>query len=142
MADEAARGAAGSEMAMVFTISTQPAFLEAAEALTERVGGYVGCPPDDARKLGQAVRCALGRAFAAENGQATPASFDVAYNGNGRLLRVDVCCVSPSGGFSLESRVTGEDEASTVRALVDRVEFGREGDRQFCRLTRQIRPAR
>jgi hypothetical protein len=38
--------------------------------------------------------------------------------------------------------VTGSDEGSIVRELVDRVEFGQEGDRQFCRLTRQIRTGR
>jgi hypothetical protein len=140
MADEAERGGAGADMTVVFTMSAQPAFLDTAEALTERVGGYVGCAPDEARQLGQAVRRALGRCFSAANGQTPPESFDVAYRGNGRVLRVDVSCVA--GGFSLESRVTGSDEGSVVRELVDRVEFGQEGDRQFCRLTRQIRTGR
>jgi hypothetical protein len=137
MTDEVQRGASGADMSVIFTISPQPAFLDAAEALTERVGGYVGCPPDDARRLGLAVRRTLGRAFAAANGQA-PGSFDVAYRGNGRLLRVDVSCAAAPGGFSLESMVTGADEASTVRELVDRVEFGHDGERQFCRLTSRI----
>jgi hypothetical protein len=142
MADESQRPAPAADMTVVLTISSQPAFFEAAEALTERVGGYAGCPPEDARKLGMAVRRTLGRAFAAGEGQTPPASFDVVYIGNGRVLRVDVACVAAPGGFSLESSVTGTDQAATVRELVDRLEFGREGERQFCRLTRQIRATR
>jgi hypothetical protein len=128
---------------LTVTVSSQPAFVPMLEALAARVGEYVGCPADDARHLGQAVGQTLVEAWRRLGPERTPGRFDLVFQGNGRLLRVDLACASPlPAGESLERVLGGVDGIDGLRQLVDRIEFGDAGGHSYCRLTRQIRDGR
>jgi hypothetical protein len=118
-------------------MSREPAFLGAAEALIARVGEQAGCAPEDARRLGQAVRRALGGLISESEGD----QFDVAFTATSRVARVDVSSqgVPANGQPSLQDTLSTSGDAAAMGRLVDRVEFGREGDREYCRLTQQVR---
>ena len=134
---------AGPGLSLTLYISRQTAFLGTAEALVARAGEHAGCASDDARRLGQAVRQALGGLIAHTLADGGHAEIEVAVKGNGRLLKVDVVCPGGAGGtVSVEEALTGRGDDAVMRRLVDRVEFGRDGDRQYCRLTQQVRAAR
>jgi hypothetical protein len=128
-------------LSLTVTVSSQPAFVPTVEALAAKVGEFVGCSADDARRLGQAVALALSDTWRHLGAGAVPPRFDVIFHGNGRVLRVDVACASPlPGGVTLEHAL-GSDAMNGLRALVDRIEFGETDGCPYCRLTRQIRDA-
>jgi hypothetical protein len=135
--------AAGAGLALTVTVSSQPAFVPALEALTTRVGEYVGCPVEEARHLGQAVARALGQTWRHLGPAPGSPRFDIVFHGNGRVLRVDVACAGPlPAGVTLEDALGGAEGVTDLRQLVDRVEFGDSDGRPYCRLTRQIRDGR
>jgi hypothetical protein len=140
MTDEPSRQGDAS-LSLTLILSCQPAFLDTAEALVSRVGEHAGCSRDDARRLGRAVRQALGSLIEHPPTDRVPRTLEVAFQGNGRLLEVDVACGldngAPLGG--LEESLAGHGDDAVMRALVDRVEFVEEGERQLCRLTQQVR---
>jgi hypothetical protein len=134
---------ARSALALTVTVSNQPAFVPAIEALAARAGEYVGCPAGDARHLGQAVARALTEAWRRLGPGRSPGRFDIVFQGNGRLLRVDLACTGPlPSGVTLEEAVGGADGVDELRRLVDRIEFGDANGCPFCRLTRRIRDPR
>lgn len=129
-----------SGLSMTVTVSRQPAFVPTVEALTVKIGEYVGCPADSARSLGQAVGRVLDEAWRHLGPEPDPGRFDLVFHGDGRLLRVDVSCRnSLPPGVSFEDALGGAASLSGLRALVDRVEFGHADGGPYCRLTRQIR---
>lgn len=124
------------DLSFSVSFSCEPAFADAAGALAARAGDYAGCAADDARRLGDAVRAVFTRIVAVE-----PVSgvVDVQVHGTERLVRIEVWCRAAA---DLAQRLGGDDGADPLSALVDRVEFGTDGARGYCRLTQQIRPAR
>jgi hypothetical protein len=129
-------------LSLTVTVSSQPAILPTLEALAARVGEYVGCPAEDARDLGQAVGRALGDAWRHLGAAAVP-GFEVAFQGNGRVLRVELVCASPlPAGVTLQEALGGAEGVDRLRQLVDRIEFGADRGCAYCRLTRQIRDFR
>jgi hypothetical protein len=142
MADQSP-GLPEASLSLTFVVSPEPAFLLTAEALVARAGEHAGCGDEAARRLGQAVRQALGGLIAHPPAEGTPGDLEVAFCGNGRLVRVDVgCTCATNGSLSIEDALTGHGDAATLRRLVDRVEFVKEGQRQVCRLTQQVRSGR
>jgi hypothetical protein len=142
MAD-ASQHPARSALSMTVTVSSQPAFVPMLEALATRAGEYVGCPAEDARRLGEAVRRALGDSWRHLGPERRPGRYDIVFQGNTRLLRVDLTCKSPlPDGVTLEQALGGPEALEGLRHLVDRIEFGDTDGRPFCRLTRQIRDHR
>jgi hypothetical protein len=142
MADDGERGG-GAGLSLTVTVSSQQAFVPTLEALAARIGEYVGCSADEAKRLAQAVGRALSDASRRFGSDHASGRFDIVFHGNGRLLRVDLSCTSPlPAGVTLEDALGGEDAVSLLRKLVDRVEFGEAPRGPFCRLTRQIRDAR
>jgi hypothetical protein len=141
MADESPRPARPS-LSLTLFVSREPAFLGAAEALVARAGEHAGCSSEDARRLGQAVRHAVGGLMEQAPDPQSPSNIEVAVLANGRLLRVDIACIRPDGATSVEEAFADHGRDALVRTLVDRVEFGRDGDRQYCRLTQQVRSGR
>jgi hypothetical protein len=132
-----------SGLSLTVTVSSQPAFVPALEALAARVGEYVGCPAEDAKHLGQAVGRALGGVWRRLGPERSPGRFEIMFQGNGRLLRVDLACTSPlPAGVTLEEAFGGAEAVDHLRQLVDRLEFGDADGAPYCRLTRQIRDAR
>jgi hypothetical protein len=132
-----------SGLSMTVTVSSQLAFVPTVEALAARVGEYVGCPADEARHLGQAVGRALSETWRQLGPDRKPGRFDIVFQGNGRLLRVDLTCRTPlPAGLTLEAALGGADAVARLRPLVDRIEFGDTDGCPYCRLTRQIRDAR
>jgi hypothetical protein len=128
---------------MSVTVSNEPALLPTVEALAARAGEYVGCPADDARHLGEAVGQALRATWRHLGSNGTPGRFDLVFQGNSRLLRVDLACTSPlPAGVTLQDALGGAEGVDQLRRLVDRIEFGAEKGCDYCRLTRQIRPSR
>ena len=124
------------DLAFSVSLSAEPAFAEAAGALAARAGDYAGCAADDARRLGDAVRAVFEQAAAG----APPASIvDLTVHGTARVVQVEVRCC---GGADLAQRMGTDGGADPVSALVDRVEYGVDGPRCYCRLTQQIRSAR
>lgn len=124
------------------TVSSQPAFVPTLEALTMRIGEYVGCPAEAARHLGRAVALALGETWRHLGPNGAPGRFDIVFQGDGRLLKVDLACTSPlPPGVTLEAVLGGPGDAAGLRPLVDRIEFGDADGCPYCRLTRQIRDA-
>jgi hypothetical protein len=139
MNDDAQRSGR-SGLSVTVTVSTQAAFVPTLEALTMRIGEYVGCPAEAARHLGEAVARALGETWRHLGPDRTPGRFDIVFQGDGRLLKVDLACKSPlPPGVSLEEALGGPAATSGLRQLVDRVEFGDSDGHPYCRLTRQIR---
>jgi hypothetical protein len=124
------------ELGFTVALSAEPAFAETAGALAARAGDYAGCASDDARRLGDAVREVFAKIA---SGSALADLIDVVVQGNERLVRVDVWCAA---GTDMASRLAGPSAIDPVATLVDRVEFGHEGSRCYCRLTQQIRPSR
>lgn len=124
-----------------YTVSTHPALADAAEAVTVRMAEISGCSEADARGLGEAVGHALAGIAGAASEGGRPGELDLAFGANDRLVRVDLSCPVPAeaGGFSLEAALGAGAAAEAMRVLVDRVEFGTDGARQYCRLTRQIK---
>jgi hypothetical protein len=121
------------------TLSAEPAFAETAGALAARAGDFAGCPADDARRLGEAVREAFARLAAT----ATAAQhLQLVVQGSPRLVRIDLCCSAAEAGAGLEARLEGPESAEPIQSLVDRVEFGTAHDAVFCRFTQQVRPTR
>jgi hypothetical protein len=142
MADQSA-GLPEAGLLLTFVVSREPAFLMTAEALFARAGEHAGCDGEDARRLGQAVRRALGGLIAHPPAGGEAGDLEVAFSGNGRLVRVDVgCTCAVNGSQSIEDALTGHGDTATLRRLVDRVEFVRDGSRQVCRLTQQVRSGR
>ena len=129
-------------LALSCTVSSQPAFAAAAAALTVRVGEQAGCAADDAARLGRAVREALDGAILAADAS-RPQAFDLTFHGTSRVVRVDVAVAPAVNGrqpaFSFEETLNGHGRTPTIEGLVDRVEFGQENGRSFCRLTHRIR---
>lgn len=124
------------DLAFAVSLSAEPAFGDTAGALAARAGDYAGCASDEARRLGDAVRAVFERMVA---GEPYTGQVDVVVHGTDRLVRVELWC---SCGRGLEQRLASLDDPDPVRTLVDRVEIGVDGPREFCRLTQQIRPAR
>jgi hypothetical protein len=125
---------------MTVTVSSQPAFLPALEALTARVGEFVGCQAAAAKALGVAVARALTGAWRGLERGGSAGHVDLVFRGNGRVLRVDLTCTAPlPAGTTLEEALGGAEAVSGLRQFVDRVEFGDENGAPFCRLTQQIR---
>ncbi|MCU0256829.1 MAG: hypothetical protein MUF60_08785 [Vicinamibacterales bacterium] len=118
------------------SLSAEPAFADTAGALAARAGDYAGCAADDARRLGDAVRTVFGTVVA---GEPYTDVVEVIVHGTDRLVRIEVWCAS---GATLVQRMAANGGPDPVSALVDRVEFGTDGPRGYCRLTQQIRPAR
>jgi hypothetical protein len=139
MSDDSQRaGRAG--LPVTVTVSRQPAFVPTLEAITMRIGEYVGCPAEAARHLGQAVALALGQTWRHLGPDQAPARFHIVFHGDGRLLKVDLACMSPlPAGVTLEAALGGADGVTGLRQLVDRIEFGDADGCPYCRLTRQIR---
>ena len=138
---DASRASTEGTLALTLTVSREPAFLGAAEALIARVGEQAGCAPEDARRLGQAVRRALGGLIARSGSEPEGDQFDVAFTATSRVARVDVSSPGePANGQpSLQDALSASGDVAAMGRLVDRVEFGREGDREYCRLTQQVR---
>jgi hypothetical protein len=120
-------------------LSAEPAFAETAGALAARAGDFSGCPADDARRLGEAVREAFSRL-------ATTATIadevELVVHGTPRIVRIDLCCAQASATPDLEARIASLEHGEPIRALVDRIEFGKEGGACYCRFTQQVRPTR
>lgn len=128
---------------MTVTVSSQLAFLPALEALTARVGEFVGCQAEAAKHLGTAVTRALTGAWRGLDRRGSGGHFDLVFRGNGRVLRVDLTCTAPlPAGTTLEEALGGAEAVVGLREFVDRVEFGDENGAPFCRLTQQIRDRR
>lgn len=135
---------APADFAFTFVLSGHPAFARAAGALAARVGRHVGCGPDDAAHLGDAVGRVLGDAVARSAGNGHAPRFEVLFRGTDQMLRVLVSLADdpPGNGFSFEETLVASGGDGPLRALVDRVEYGADGVRPFCRLTRRVRPVR
>ena len=134
----------GAGLPLTCTLSTHEALVDAAQAVAARTAELAGCAADDADKLGAAMRTALEALISQVPAARRPCELEVAFSGTERVLRVELSCDTAAGddGLALE-QVLGEGEAGQrLRGLVDRVEFGREGPRQSCRLTRQIKRPR
>jgi hypothetical protein len=130
-------------VSLTITVSNQPAFVPTLEALTARIGEYAGCPAEEARHLGQAVGRALGETWRHVGPDQASGRFDIVFQGNGRLLHVDLACRLPlPAGVTLEDALGGPAALTGLRRLVDRVEFGETGGTPYCRLTRQVRGTR
>jgi hypothetical protein len=121
------------------TLSAEPAFAETAGALAARAGDFSGCPADDARRLGEAVREAFARLAATA---AVADHFQLVIHGSPRLVRIDLCCDVAEAGSGLEGRLAGQAHGEPIRDLVDRVEFGTDRGATYCRFTQQVRPSR
>ena len=131
-----------SGLSMTVTVSSQQAFVPTLEILTARVGEYVGCPAETARRRGEAVGRVLGETWRHLGPAQAPGRFDLVFHGDGRLLKVDLACKSPlPPGVSLEEALGGAPAMTGLRQLVDRIEFGDADGCPYCRLTRQIRDA-
>jgi len=142
MADDSQRPA-GADLAVRVTVSGDAALIETVSAVAARIGEFAGCAAGEAATFGEAVGHAVGGVA-----QSTPAGgpqrlVDIDFQSNGRLLSVDMSCQGDeAGGFPLEETLAAHGDDVAMRGLVDRVEFARTGDRQVCRLTRQIRATR
>ena len=140
---EASRDPAEGTLSLTLTMSCEPALIGAAEALVARMGEQAGCAADDARRLGQAVRRALGGLIGHPGPPPNPGQFEVAFVATSRVARVDLWCACTSAdgtATTMHDRLAAGGDDETMRKLVDRVEFGRQGEREYCRLTQQVRP--
>jgi hypothetical protein len=135
--DDAPATSRSHDLSFSVTLSAEPAFADSVGALAARAGDFAGCPADDARRLGDAVREVFARLAGC-----VPVTehLAVTVHGDARLVRVDVRCEF-AGAQDLEQRIDG-DGGPPIRSLVDRVEFGADGASRFCRITQQVRPAR
>lgn len=124
------------DLAFAVSLSAEPAFADTAGALAARAADYAGCAADDARRLGDAVRAVFTKVV---TGEPYTGVVEVNVHGTARLVRIEVWC---PGGAALVERMAANGGPDPVSALVDRVEFGTDGARGYCRLTQQIRPAR
>jgi hypothetical protein len=81
-------------------------------------------------------------ARASGNGHA--GRLEVAFRGTGQAVKVLVSVAEgqSAGAFSFEEALAASGGDAPVRALVDRLEYGADGTRPYCRLTRRVRPAR
>jgi hypothetical protein len=141
MADERVR-AQGAGLTLTVTVSAQPAFLDAIEAVAGWFGEYGGCPAEDAARLGTAVRRALERLMGERVAAgAAPRELGLHFEGDARRVRADLSCPPTAGNetFPLEQVLAGGDGLEGLRSLVDRVEFSQDRGRPCCRLTRRIR---
>jgi hypothetical protein len=136
---EAIPSARAQELNFSVTLSAEPAFAETAGALAARAGDFAGCPADDARRLGEAVREVFAQL--AETG-VLKNELQMVVHGSPRLVRIDLCCAAADVGAGLEARLATHGVGEPIRSLVDRVEFGAEGNAAYCRLTQQVRPER
>jgi hypothetical protein len=127
-----------------FVLSPEPAFVETAGALVSRSCEQCGCPAAEAGRLGEAVRRALLALIEHWPADRERPLLEVACQSRDRLVSVEVGCTLPvePGPGPVEAAMPAGPEAAAVRALVDRLEFDRDGARQFWRLTQQIRPPR
>lgn len=136
---EATPSTNAQELTFSVILSAEPAFADTAGALAARAGDFSGCPADDARRLGEAVREAFSRLATT----ATIANhLQLIVHGSPRLVRIDLCCAAAEAGAGLEARLAGQEHGEPIRALVDRVEFGTESGAAYCRFTQQVRPTR
>lgn len=135
---------AGADLALTVTISCEPGLVPTLEALTARIGEYVGCGSEASRQVAEAVASVLQSGCASDSAAAPSGEFDVRFQGNDHLLRVDLTRTAPlPGGTTLKDTFREPDGAARLNRLVDRVEFGETDDGcPSCRLTRQIRDAR
>lgn len=135
---------APADFAFSFVLSGHPAFARTAGVLAARVGRHVGCAPDDAAHLGEAVGRVLGDAVARSAGNGHAPRFEVLFRGTDQMLKVLVSLADgqPRDGFSFEEALVASGADGSIRGLVDRVEYGADGARPFCRLTRRVRPVR
>jgi hypothetical protein len=135
--NDASESARTEDLNFSVTLSAEPAFADTAGALAARAGDFSGCTPDDARRLGDAVREVFARLAATTT---VSEHLELVIHGSARLVRIDLCSGDTGAGF--EARVTSKDDVEPIHALVDRVEFGGGSGSAFCRLTQQVRPAR
>ncbi len=135
---------AGADLALTVTISCEPGLVPTLEALTARIGEYVGCGPVAARQVAEAVASVLQSGCASGAAGDTAGEYDVRFQGNDHLLRVDLTRTAPlPRGTTFQDTLRAPDGAAGLSRLVDRVEFGETDDGcPSCRLTRQIRDAR
>jgi hypothetical protein len=135
---------ARADFAFSFVLSGHPAFARTAGVLAARVGRYVGCGAEDAAHLGDAVGRVLGDAVARSSGNGNAPRFEVLFRGTDQAVKVLVSVAEgqPDTGFSFEDALVASGGDGSVRALVDRVEYGADGARSFCRLTRRVRLGR
>lgn len=134
----------GAGLPLTCTLSTHEALVEVAQAVAARTAELAGCMVDDAEKLGTAIRTALEALISQVPAVRRPGELEVAFGGTERILRVDLSYDTAPGADGIPfEQLLGEGEAGQkLRGLVDRVEFGRDGTRQSCRLTRQIKRPR
>lgn len=139
---EVSRDPAEGTLALTLTMSCEPALIGAAEAFVARMGEQSGCAADDARRLGQAVRRALGGLIGQPGPKPTPGQFELAFLATPRVARVDLWCACTAANgtaTTMHDRLAASGDDEAMRKLVDRVEFGRQGEREYCRLTQQVR---
>jgi hypothetical protein len=125
-------------------LSPEPAFVDTAGALVSRGSEQCGCPAPAAARLGEAVALALRALIAHWPADRERPLFELTCHGRERIVDVEIGATLPvePGPAAVEAALPPGPDASAVRALVDRVEFGRDGARQFWRLSQQIRGPR
>jgi hypothetical protein len=124
-------------VSLKLTIPGDTRFLVTVRGVTERVARYFGGSEDEASRLGEVVDTVIAAAIDQDSKDAA-GEIDIRFAGRGSGLEIQIGFHSESaGGVERALRATGRT-FDTMSRLVDRVEFGRSGGGDFCRLTRNF----
>jgi anti-sigma regulatory factor (Ser/Thr protein kinase) len=123
---------------LLLTLSADERFLMTARAVTERVAFHVGRPEHETHEIAAAVESVVACIVAHAGTRGGPPEIAIRFNASAERLEIEIACdIEPDGGLeeALRSHQGGLDALSRPG---DRVEFGRDGGREFCRLTRNF----
>ena len=122
-------------------IPTDARLRETVRLISKRVAAYVGYPEVEAVRIGQSVDEAVGTMMACAGARDPGDSIDLRFSTSGGSMEIRLryqAGESPLTGLDLErgfgrSR-NGGPAIEAIRTVMDRVEFGQDGNVAYCRL--------
>jgi anti-sigma regulatory factor (Ser/Thr protein kinase) len=122
------------------TVPSDAVYRDTVRALAVRVAEFVGYAPADAVRLAGAVDEALGSVLEHGFPQERQQPIGVTFASGDGWFEMRVSYRAPLGRAQAVERGLGPADARVhaLRRAVDRVEFGRERDLDFCRLVRRL----
>lgn len=106
------------------SIPADARFIETVRDLAVRVAEYAGYGASEATEIARAVEGIAARAIH----ESDDGPVDVRFRREAGMLEVSL----------FYSRELAHNAAEPLRPSMDRVEFGRDGSRHFCRMTREL----
>jgi hypothetical protein len=120
------------------TFPSDARYRDTVRALSIRVAEYVGFPTAEATNLGDAIDRAVEGVIEHASSGSAHHSIDLAFATDEGAFEARVSVGDTVGGRLERGLAAAAEPLASMRRAVDRIEFGRDRDVEFCRLVRRL----